>query len=179
MTKSSTRKPVAEKAHSTYRKTATKVVAEKAHGTYRKTAAQFEGVKPGDAMKGFVRSIKKAARKNKTFRTVLYTAKNCQLVVMSLKPGEDIGEEVHKLDQFLGVEKGKGKAVLDGVEHRIKPGFAILVPAGTRHNLINGSSGRMKLYTLYAPPNHRDGVVHATKADAEADKEHFDGKTTE
>jgi mannose-6-phosphate isomerase-like protein (cupin superfamily) len=97
----------------------------------------------------------------------LYTAKNCQLVVMSLKPGEDIGE-VHKLDQFLGVEKGKGKAVLDGVEHRIKPGVAILVPAGTRHNLINGSSGRMKLYTLYAPPHHRDGIVHATKADAEA-----------
>jgi len=87
---------------------------------------------------------------------------------MSLKPGEDIGEEVHKLDQFLGVEKGKGKAVLDGVEHRIKPGVAILVPAGTRHNLINGSSGRMKLYTLYAPPHHRDGIVHATKADAEA-----------
>src|SRR6516225_111698 len=84
---------------------------------------------------------------------------------MSLKPGEDIGE-VHKIDQVLGV--GKGKAVLDGVEHRIKPGVAILVPAGTRHNLINGSSGRMKLYTLYAPPHHRDGIVHATKADAEA-----------
>jgi mannose-6-phosphate isomerase-like protein (cupin superfamily) len=179
MTKTSARKAVAEKAHSTYRKTATKAVAEKARGTYRKTAAQFEEVQPGDAMEGYVHSIEKAALKNKTFRTVLYTAKNCQLVVMSLKPGEDIGEEVHKLDQFLRVEKGKGKAVLDGVEHRIKPGFAILVPAGTRHNLINGPSGRMKLYTLYAPPNHRDSVVHATKADAEADKEHFDGKTTE
>jgi mannose-6-phosphate isomerase-like protein (cupin superfamily) len=110
---------------------------------------------------------------------VLYTAKNCQLVLMSLNPGEDIGAEVHKLDQFFRVEEGEGKAVLDGVEHRITPGFAILVPAGTRHNIINGASGPMKLYTLYAPPNHRDGVVHAAKADAEADKEHFHGKTTE
>ena len=98
---------------------------------------------------------------------------------MSLKPGEDIGAEVHKLDQFFRIEEGEGKAVLDGIEHRIQPGFAILVPAGTHHNIINGSSGSMKLYTLYAPPNHRDGVVHATKSDAEADKEHFDGTTTE
>ena len=130
-------------------------------------------------MKGFVGSIEKAALKNKTFRTVLYTAKNCQLVVMSLKRGEDIGEEVHHLDQFLRVEKGEGTTVLDGVKHRIKPGFAVLVPAGTRHNIINGPSGSMKLYTLYAPPNHRDGTVHATKADAEADEEHFVRKTTE
>ena len=130
-------------------------------------------------MKGFVGSIEKAALKNKTFRTVLYTAKNCQLVVMSLKRGEDIGEEVHHLDQFLRVEKGEGTTVLDGVKHRIKPGFAVLVPAGTRHNIINGPSGSMKLYTLYAPPNHRDGTVHATKADAEADEEHFDRRTTE
>jgi mannose-6-phosphate isomerase-like protein (cupin superfamily) len=130
-------------------------------------------------MKGYVNSIENAALKNKTFRTVLYTAKNCQLVVMSLKPGEDIGAEVHKLDQFFRVEEGEGKAVLDGVEHHIKPGFAVLVPAGARHNIINGASGPMKLYTLYASPNHRDGVVHATKADAEADEEHFDGKTTE
>ena len=99
---------------------------------------------------GHVHSIEKVAEQNTTFRTVLYTAKNCQLVVMSLKPGEDIGAEVHKLDQFFRVEEGEGKAVLDGVEHRIKPGFAILVPAGTRHNVINGPSGPMKLYTLYA-----------------------------
>ena len=130
-------------------------------------------------MKGYVHSIEKAAQQNTTFRTVLYTAKNCQLVVMSLKPGEDIGAEVHKLDQFFRVEQGEGNAVLDGVEHKIKPGFAIWVPAGARHNIINGSPGPMKLYTLYAPPNHRDGVVHATKAAAEADKEHFDRKTTE
>ena len=130
-------------------------------------------------MKGYVHNIEKAAEKNANFRTVLYTAKNCQLVVMSLKPGEDIGAEVHKLDQFFRVEEGEGKAVLDGIEHRIKSGFAVLVPAGTRHNIINDSSGQMKLYTLYAPPNHRDGVVHATKEESEADKEHFDGKTTE
>ena len=122
-------------------------------------------------MKGYVHSIEKAAQRNTTFRTVLYTAKNCQLVVMSLKPGEDIGEEVHQLDQLLRVEEGK--AVLDGIQHKIKPGFAILVPAGTRHNIINSPSGPMKLYTLYAPPNHRDGVVHATKADAEVDEEHL------
>ena len=99
-------------------------------------------------MEGYVRNIEKAARQNRTFRTVLYTAKNCQLVVMSLKPGEDIGVEVHKLDQFFRVEEGEGKAVLDGIEHRIKAGFAILVPAGTRHNIINGSSSPIKLYTL-------------------------------
>ena len=130
-------------------------------------------------MKGYVQNIEKAPERNTTFRKVLYTAKNCQLVVMSLKPGEDIGAEVHKLDQFFRIEEGEGKAVLDGIEHRIQPGFAILVPAGTHHNIINGSSGSMKLYTLYAPPNHRDGVVHATKTDAEADKEHFEGTTTE
>src|SRR6476619_1443511 len=130
-------------------------------------------------MKGYVHSIEKAARHNKTFRTVLYTAKNCQLVVMSLKPGQDIGAEVHKLDQFFRVEEGEGKAMLDGVEHQIKPGFAVVVPSGARHNIINGPSGPMRLYTLYAPPNPHDGVVHATKADAEADDEHFDGKTTE
>jgi mannose-6-phosphate isomerase-like protein (cupin superfamily) len=98
---------------------------------------------------------------------------------MSLKPGEDIGGGRHIKEQIFRVEEGEGKAVLDGIEHRIKPGFAVIVPAGARHNIINGPSESMKLYTLYAPPNHRDGVVHVTKTDAEADKEHFDGKTTE
>jgi len=101
---------------------------------------------------------------------------------MSLKPGEDIGEEVHQLDQFLRVESGEGDAVLDGVTHAIKDGFAIIVPAGTLHNIINTSKEKaMKLYTLYAPPNHIDGTVHKTKADAEADeaRDHFDGNTTE
>jgi mannose-6-phosphate isomerase-like protein (cupin superfamily) len=98
---------------------------------------------------------------------------------MALKPGEDIGMEVHKLDQFFRVEEGKGFAVLDGVRTEISAGFAVLVPAGTNHNIINTGTDPLKLYTLYAPPNHRDGVVHHTRADAEADNEHFDGKTTE
>src|SRR5450756_2398561 len=130
-------------------------------------------------MKGFVQDIESIAVKNEDFRQVLYTAKNCQLVVMSLKPKEDIGAEVHKLDQFFRVEEGTGEAVLDGVRTAIREGFAIVVPAGTNHNIINTGSSPLKLYTLYTPPNHRDGVVHHTRADAEADNKHFDGKTTE
>jgi mannose-6-phosphate isomerase-like protein (cupin superfamily) len=130
-------------------------------------------------MKGFVKNIEEISVKNEYFRQVLYTAKNCQLVIMALKPGEDIGMEVHKLDQFFRVEEGSGVAVLDGVRTEIRAGFAVLVPAGTNHNIINTGTEPMKLYTLYAPPNHRDGVVHHTRADAEADNEHFDGKTTE
>lgn len=131
-------------------------------------------------MKGYVTNIEKASLENKNFREVLYTAKNSQLVVMSLKPGEEIGVEVHQLDQFIRCEAGEGKAILDGVEYLFRDGFVIVVPAGTRHNIINVSSEKpMKLYTLYSPPNHRDGVIHKTKADAEKDEESFDGKTTE
>ena len=130
-------------------------------------------------MKGFVKDIEGIDIKNDEFRQVLYTAEHCQLVVMALKPKEEIGMEVHKLDQFFRVEQGTGEAVLDGVRTEIRPGFAVIVPAGTNHNIINTGTVAMKLYTLYAPPNHRDGVVHHTRADAEADKEHFDGKTTE
>lgn len=130
-------------------------------------------------MKGFVKNIEEISVKNEYFRQVLYTAKNCQLVVMSLKPGEDIGMEVHKLDQFFRVEEGNGVAVLDGVRTEISTGFAVLVPAGTNHNIINTGTDPLKLYTLYAPPNHRNGVVHRTRAEADADNEHFDGKTTE
>jgi len=130
-------------------------------------------------MKGFVKDIEGIAIRNNAFRQVLYTAKNCQLVVMALKPTEEIGAEVHQLDQFFRVEEGTGEAVLDGVRTPISAGFAVLVPAGTNHNIINTGSDSLKLYTLYAPPNHRDGVVHPTRADAEADNEHFDGKTTE
>ena len=130
-------------------------------------------------MKGYVQDIENIAIKNNDFRQVLYTAKHCQLVVMALKPKEEIGAEVHKLDQFFRVEEGSGEAVLDGVRTAIQAGFAVLVPAGTNHNIINTGSGPMKLYTLYSPPNHRNGVVHHTRADAEADNEHFDGKTTE
>lgn len=130
-------------------------------------------------MKGFIQNIEKIAEANQDFRQVLYTAKNCQLVVMSLRPKEEIGMEVHKLDQFFRVEEGNGEAVLDGVRTAISAGFAILIPAGTNHNIINVGESPLKLYTLYAPPNHRDGVVHHTRADAIADKETFDGKTTE
>lgn len=131
-------------------------------------------------MKGYVVNIEKAALDNQYFRKVLYTAQNSQLVVMSLRPGEDIGEEVHQLDQFIRCEAGQGEAVLDGVTHQISNGFSVVVPAGARHNIINTSPDKsLELYTLYSPPNHRDGVIHKTKADAEADEEHFDGVATE
>ncbi len=130
-------------------------------------------------MKGFVQDIEGIALKNEAFRRVLYTAKNCQLVVMALEPKGEIGMEVHTLDQFFRVEEGAGEAILDGVRTAIQAGFAVLVPAGTNHNIINTGSVPLKLYTLYAPPNHRDAVVHHTRDEAEADSEHFDGKTTE
>lgn len=131
-------------------------------------------------MKGYVVNIEKASLQNENFRKVLYTAKNCQLVVMSLRPGEDIGEEVHKLDQFIRCESGHGKTVINGIAHEFSDGFAVLIPAGAKHNIINTSKDKaMKLYTVYSPPNHRDGVVHVTKAQAEKDEEHFDGVTTE
>jgi mannose-6-phosphate isomerase-like protein (cupin superfamily) len=130
-------------------------------------------------MNGFIQDIESIAIKNDEFRRVLYTAKNCQLVVMALKPNEEIGAEVHTLDQFFRVEGGTGEAILDGVRTAIKAGFGIIVPAGANHNIINTGSVPLKLYTIYAPPNHRDGVVHHTRENAEADNEHFDGKTTE
>jgi mannose-6-phosphate isomerase-like protein (cupin superfamily) len=130
-------------------------------------------------MKGFVQDIERLAVKNDDFRRVLYTAQHCQLVVMALKPREEIGMEVHTLDQFFRVEEGTGEAVLDDVRTAISAGFAVVVPAGTKHNIINTGTVPMKLYTLYAPPNHRDGVVHHTRHEAEADNEHFNGKTTE
>ncbi|MEO7359542.1 MAG: cupin domain-containing protein [Gemmatimonadaceae bacterium] len=130
-------------------------------------------------MQGFVKDIEKIAVANNDFRQVLYTAKHCQLVVMTLKASEEIGLEVHKLDQFFRIEAGSGEAVLDGVRTPISAGFAVLVPAGTNHNIINTGTVPLHLYTIYSPPNHRDGVVHHTRAAAEADTEHFDGKTTE
>lgn len=143
-------------------------------------AERFEGrMNTGVAMKGFVQDIEGLAIQNDEFRKVLYTARSCQLVLMALKPQEEIGAEVHKLDQFFRVEAGSGEAVLDGVRTPIRAGFAVLVPAGAKHNIINTGVEPLKLYTLYAPPNHRDGVVHHTRADAEADSEHFDGKTSE
>jgi len=129
----------------------------------------------------YVVDIERVALENNNFRKVLYTSPNSQLVLMSLKPGEEIGEETHRLDQFLRIEAGEGKTVLNGKETMIKEGSVILVPAGTKHNIINTSPDvAMKLYTVYAPPNHLDGTIHVTKSDAEADEnEHFNGKTTE
>ena len=131
-------------------------------------------------MKGFVGNIEQLAMGNTSFRTVLYTSRHMQLVVMSLLSLEDIGEETHTLDQFIRIEEGEGKVVLNGAEQPINAGSAVVVPAGTRHNFINTSSDKpMKLYTLYAPPDHIDGLVHQTKADAMAEDLPFDGTTTE
>jgi len=130
-------------------------------------------------MRGYVNDIEAAAIESPNFRRVLYTAQHSQLVIMSLKPGEDIGVETHALDQFFRVEEGAGEVILDDVKSPIHAGFAILVPAGTRHNVVNTGDIALKLTTLYAPPNHRDGVVHATRADAQKDDETFDGNLTE
>lgn len=124
-------------------------------------------------MTGYVGNIEDLTQENTTFRTVLFTSKNQQLVVMSLLPGEDIGEEVHPtVDQFLRIESGEGKVVMNGEETQLEAGSAIIVPAGTRHNIINTSSTQpMRLYTVYSPPNHPDEKVHKTKAEAMADTE--------
>jgi mannose-6-phosphate isomerase-like protein (cupin superfamily) len=131
-------------------------------------------------MKGFVEDIEELTEENSNFRRVLHTAKKMQLVVMALRPGEEIGEEVHEdRDQFFRLEEGNGEISIDGTVSKIKTGTAMIVPAGARHNIKNTGDKPLKLYTLYAPPHHADGTVHATKAAAEASKEHFDGKTTE
>jgi len=130
-------------------------------------------------MKGYITNIEKETLSNKDYRRVLYTAKNSQLVLMNIKPGEEIGEETHKLDQFLRFEKGKGIAILNGVESDVGDGTAVVVPAGVKHNFINTGDIDLKLYTIYSPPNHRDKVIHKTKQQADADDEHFDGIATE
>ncbi len=120
--------------------------------------------------KPYVDNIEKLTLENNDFRRVLYTGPHSQLVLMSLLPGEDIGNEVHYVDQFFRFENGNGKSIIDDVEYPFSSGTAILVPAGSWHNIVNTGDIPLKLYTVYAPPNHIDGRVHATKADAEADK---------
>jgi mannose-6-phosphate isomerase-like protein (cupin superfamily) len=157
--------------------TVTKVAA-----AHQATSGSLQKAIPPKAapFKGYVKDVEKIAVKNTNFRQVLYTAPHCQLVVMSLKPKEDIGAEVHTLDQFFRVEAGSGVAVLDGVRTPIKEGFAIVVPAGTNHNIINTGKVPLKLYTIYAPPNHPDGLIHHTRAEAMADEhDHFDGKLSQ
>ena len=132
-------------------------------------------------MKGYIDNIEKLTLENENFRKVLYTGKHSQLVLMSLKPNEDIGLEVHpNVDQFFRIEKGQGKVVIDGVEHEISDGSAIIIPAGSEHNVINTSMDEsLKLYTIYSPANHKDGTIHETKEIAMANEEEFDGITTE
>jgi mannose-6-phosphate isomerase-like protein (cupin superfamily) len=132
-------------------------------------------------MKGYSINIEKATLENDNFRKVLYTSKYSQLVLMSLKPEEDIGMEVHQEnDQFFRFEKGQGKCVIDGNEHALSDGVAVVVPAGAQHNIINTSKTEdLKLYTIYSPAHHKDGIVRATKQEAEAKEAEFDGVTTE
>jgi mannose-6-phosphate isomerase-like protein (cupin superfamily) len=132
-------------------------------------------------MKGYVVHIEKETRKNADFRHVLYTGKYSQLVLMSLRAREEIGEETHSdVDQFFRFEAGEGKVIIDGVAHVVKDGDAVIVPAGAKHNVINTSNvSELKLYTIYSPPEHQDGIVRHTKAEAMAKEEHFDGKPSE
>ena len=131
--------------------------------------------------KGFVADIETATTTNTDYRRVLYTGKYCQLVLMSLKPGEEIGEEVHDdVDQFFRFEEGEGEVVIDGVKNPVKDGSGVVVPSGARHNVVNTSKDAdLKLYTIYSPPEHQDKIVRKTKKEADEQEEHFDGKTTE
>jgi mannose-6-phosphate isomerase-like protein (cupin superfamily) len=132
-------------------------------------------------MKGYSTAIEKETLKNSDFRRVLYTGKYSQLVLMNLKPMEEIGIETHNdRDQFFRFEEGEGKVIIDEVEHKVKDGDAVIVPAGAKHNVVNTSKElELKLYTIYSPPEHQDKVVRHTKADAEASPEEYDGKPTE
>ncbi len=132
-------------------------------------------------MKGFETNIEKDTLDNNKFRKVLYTGKYSQLVLMSLLPKEEIGTETHMgTDQFFRFEKGQAKVIIDGVEYDVSDGAAVVVPAGATHNIINTSdSEKLKLYTIYSPPHHKDGIVRETKEEAEANSQEFDGKTTE
>jgi len=132
-------------------------------------------------MKGFTTNIEKATEENTNFRKVLYTGKHSQLVLMSLLPNEDIGMETHQdNDQFFRFENGTGKCIIDGNEYIVSAGDAVIIPAGAEHNIINTSSSEaLKVYTLYSPAHHKDGVERKTKADAQIDSPEFDGVTTE
>ncbi len=133
-----------------------------------------------DTKNGFAIDIEEETLKNTDFRRVLYTAKHSQLVLMSLKPGEDIGMEKHdEIDQFFRFEEGEGMVIINGNEYVVKGGSAAIVPSGAMHNVVNTGKRSLKLYTIYSPPEHQDKVVRKTKADAEASEEHFDGKTSE
>lgn len=132
-------------------------------------------------MKGHITNIEKDTLENENFRKVIFTAENMQLVLMSIEPNDEIGEEMHEdVDQFIRIEKGSGKAILNGEEYEIMDGSSVVIPAGVRHNIINSSAEeKLKLYTIYSPPEHRDGVIHQTKEDAMSDEEDvFEGETS-
>jgi mannose-6-phosphate isomerase-like protein (cupin superfamily) len=131
-------------------------------------------------MRGFVGNIEELTITNSDFRRVLYTGHHLQLVLMSIGIDQEIGEEVHEdRDQFFRVESGEGEVLIDGVVHKIKDDDAVIVPAGARHNITNSGTGLLKLYTIYAAPEHQEATIHQTKMDADASHEHFDGNTTE
>lgn len=131
-------------------------------------------------MKGYKANIEELVKKNENFREVVYTAKHSQLVLMSLQPLEEIGVEIHDVDQFFRFETGEGKVLINGQEYVVKAGEVVIVPEGAEHNIINTSSDSpLKLYTLYCPPHHKDKTIHKTKEEAQVDTEHFDGVTTE
>jgi mannose-6-phosphate isomerase-like protein (cupin superfamily) len=144
------------------------------------SSAASHGQGKESSMDHFLIDIEEATRRNEYFRQVLFTAPHSQLVLMSLNPGEEIGTETHQLDQFIRVEAGAGIARLNGKDRPLKDGSALVIPAGTEHNIINQGTDRpLKLYTIYSPPEHKDATVHRTKQEAEADRDdHFDGKTT-
>lgn len=127
--------------------------------------------------KGYFGHIEKDTKENSDYRRVLYTGANSQLVLMNIHPGQDIGEEIHDVDQFFRFEEGVGKVFVDNNEYTVEDGDAIVVPAGSKHNVLNIGPDNLKLYTIYSPANHLDGTIHPTKADET--EEHFDGKTTE
>jgi mannose-6-phosphate isomerase-like protein (cupin superfamily) len=128
-------------------------------------------------MKGYVTNIEKETLENENYRKVLYTGKSSQLVLMTIQPGDEIGMEVHDLDQFIRLEAGKATVILDGVEHEVEDDWAVVIPQGTEHNVINTGDEPVRLYSIYSPPEHKDGTLHPTKADDK--EEHFDGVTTE
>lgn len=146
---------------------------------YKKADLDSAIFKTANSKKGFVTDIENDTVSNNNFRKVLYTGKYSQLVLMSLGPNEDIGSEVHKdTDQFFRIDEGSGKVVINGIEHKIKNGSAVVVPAGAQHNVVADANG-LKLYSIYSPPHHADKTIHATKKDAEVAEEQFDGQTTE
>ena len=128
-------------------------------------------------MKGYITNIEKDTLENTDYRRVVYTAKNCQLVLMNIPQGIEIGEEIHHLDQFIRIEEGECEVILDGVSHQLTADMAVIIPEGVKHNVINNGNTSLKLYTLYTPPEHKDGTVQKTKADEK--EEHFDGVTSE